>query len=165
MAVLRALRAEGARDLGLKWPNDILWDGRKLGGVLLELSGEAAGPAAVVIGVGVNVRMSAEPAEIDQPWVDLDTALDTRVGRNALLARLIEELFAAAAEFEVYGLEPFLAEWRQADQLAGREVELHLPGRRELGRAAGVDAQGALLVDTDDGRRAFTAGEVTVRRR
>lgn len=164
VAVLRTLRAHGAAGVGLKWPNDILWDGRKLGGVLLELSGEAAGPAAVVIGVGINVRMAAGAVQIDQPWVDLDSVLGTRTERNALLARLLDELFGAVAEFEVYGLEPFLAEWRSADLLAGREVAIHLPDRSETGRALGVDAQGALLVESGGTRRSFTAGEVSVRR-
>ena len=132
VAVVRALRAQGAGDVGLKWPNDLLWRGRKLGGVLLELSGEAAGPAALVAGIGLNVRMPAA-AEIDQPWVDLDTVLDRRTERNALVARLLDELFAAVSEFELHGLDPFLAEWRQADLLAGREVEIRLPGRREGG--------------------------------
>ena len=94
VAVARALEAAGMPAVQLKWPNDILFDGAKLGGVLLEMIGDAAGPCKVVIGVGLNVVMPAEAARgIDQDWTDIrSVAGSAHPRRNALLAALLNEL-------------------------------------------------------------------------
>ncbi len=165
VTVTRTLDELGAEDVWLKWPNDLVWEGRKLGGVLVELTGEAAGPCHVVLGVGINAGLPEHSgAGIDQPWTDL-TAICGRgnVSRNRLAGRLINDLLDAFALYEAAGVGPFLQEWRSRDALRGHLVAVHAAGRVVDGVAAGVDDQGALLVDTGGERLRLTSGEVTVR--
>ena len=165
VAAAQALAAAGAEQVGLKWPNDLHWQGRKLGGVLLELFGEAAGPCDVIVGVGINVAMpAASAALVDQPWTDLRTVLGSRCpGRNRIAGLLLSELLAALARYERHGLEAFLEDWRRRDIAAGREVELELPQSRIAGTALGIDETGALLVRSGDSTLRFASGEISMR--
>jgi len=165
VAVAEALRALGVATVGLKWPNDVYWQGRKLGGILVELAGEADGPTRAVIGVGVNHRMPAESAAlIDQDWVDLATVLPGALpSRNAIAARLLDELVGAAQRFAEAGLAPFLPAWDRLDCLRGREVAVQFGDRTVTGREVGVAASGALRIATGQGELEFLGGEVSVR--
>ncbi len=166
VAALRALRRLGVHGLSLKWPNDIVKDDRKLGGILIDLRSEAAGPAYVVVGIGVNVHLPASTrSRLAAEGVDaLDlAALGARPSRNALAAALIAELSAALAEFGVRGMAAFSDEWRESDALAGRAVAVLLGGQTQQGRACGVDGDGALLLEIDGVPRRFVSGEVSVR--
>jgi len=166
LAVLRCLHGLGAGSARLKWPNDILIDGAKLAGILIDVAGESTGPCAVVIGVGINVSMPAQAgASIDQSWTDLASQPDLGgLSRNRLAACLLDELVAALHGFETDGLAPGLREWRRFDALYGRPVRLTMAGGAVQGVARGVDADGALLIEDADGRqRRFLSGEVSVR--
>jgi len=165
IAVMRGLRCFGVDAAGLKWPNDILVNKAKLAGILIDVVGESTGPCAVVIGVGVNVRMPhAAATGIDQPWTDLSTLTGQQdVSRNRLAACLLDQLLPAVAEFEAQGLQPFMDEWQHYDMAHGRPVALQLPNEVINGTACGIDAGGALLVETASGRRRFTSGEVSLR--
>lgn len=165
IAVLRCLQAFGVTGAGLKWPNDVLVGEAKLAGVLIDVAGEAAGPCAVVIGIGINVAMGTDAAQaIDQDWTDL-RRLTGRCGisRNRLAALLLDSLVPALQQFEAAGLRPFMADWQRYDLVGGQAVRLCLHDSFIHGTACGIDADGALLVDTDAGRRRFTSGEVSVR--
>jgi len=163
-AVADALSSEGVAEIGLKWPNDLLWHGRKLGGLLLELSGEATGPSQVVIGVGVNTRLGAAGSAIDQPWTDLEQILGAQaIDRNRLAGRVAEGLLAAVARYAEAGLTPFIAQWERRDHHRGTAVELRLGERRVLGTHAGITEQGALRLLTAAGEQTFQAGEVSLR--
>jgi BirA family biotin operon repressor/biotin-[acetyl-CoA-carboxylase] ligase len=165
IAVMRGLRSFGIEAAGLKWPNDILVDNAKLAGILIDIVGESTGPCAVVIGIGVNVCMPRTAAAgIDQPWTDLSTLTGRQdISRNRLAACLLDQLLPAVAEFEMQGLQPFMTEWQHYDMVHGRPVDLQLPNGVISGTACGIDAGGALLVETASGRRRFTSGEVSVR--
>ncbi|WP_411849555.1 bifunctional biotin--[acetyl-CoA-carboxylase] ligase/biotin operon repressor BirA [Stenotrophomonas sp. LGBM10] len=165
VAVAEALRAQGIGEVTLKWPNDLVVDGRKLGGLLVEGGGEFAGPARAVIGLGVNVRMPAEyAAQITQPWTDLATLAGSHaVERNALVAALLASLLPALEAFDADGLAPFLPRYAALDGLAGREVRVEEAGQWIDGVALGLADDGALRVRTADGERVFHAGEVSVR--
>lgn len=166
VAALRALRRLGVQGLALKWPNDIVKDDRKLGGILIDLRSEAAGPAYVVVGVGVNVRLPASArSRLAAEGVDaLDLAsLGMPPARNALAAALIAELAAALDEFGARGMAGFSAEWRESDALAGRAVAVFHGGQALAGRACGVDDDGALLLEIDGVPRRIVSGEVSVR--
>lgn len=167
VAVARALAELGVEGVGLKWPNDVHWQRRKLAGLLLEVAGEAQGPSLVVVGVGLNLRLRAEEAAaIDQPWVDLrEVCREQTPGRNALAAALIEHLTAVLSGYAESGLAPFLADWRRLDVYQGEPVTLAAGQHAIEGHHRGIDAQGNLLLDTDDGRRTFAAGEVSLRPR
>ncbi|MEZ5543559.1 MAG: bifunctional biotin--[acetyl-CoA-carboxylase] ligase/biotin operon repressor BirA [Pseudomonadota bacterium] len=165
IAVLRCLRAFGVTAAGLKWPNDVIAGAAKLAGILIDVAGEAAGPCAVVVGVGINVAMPPTAArDIDQTWTDLRTVTGTGdISRNRLAAGLLDELLPALQAFETDGLQPFMTDWQRYDLVGGRPVNVHLHDTVVQGLARGIDAGGALLVDTDSGRRRFTSGEVSVR--
>lgn len=175
LAVVRALETFGARGAGLKWPNDILWRGRKLAGILIEMQGDALGPSAVVIGAGINVRLSpALDARIDQAAVDLEKMLGTSGGqvtsgaqgvdRNQLLATLLGELNRVLLEFERAGFQPFREDWQRRHVHQGCAVRLTPPGGVSVsGVARGVGADGALLLETARGVRPFHSGDVSLR--
>jgi len=172
VAVARALAAAGAgpmgRDgIGLKWPNDLHWRRRKLAGLLLEVAGESQGPSLVVLGVGLNLRLDPRCAtEIDQPWTDLASVLGADgYRRNAVAAGLIAELASALEHYAAHGLAPFLPAWQRLDAYLGEPVELLLGERRIAGVHAGIDADGALLLDMGGELRAFHGGEVSLRLR
>ncbi len=165
VAVARALEALGVEGLGLKWPNDLHWQRRKLAGLLLEVAGEAQGPSLVVVGVGLNLRLLAtEATAIDQPWVDLSEVCANRVpGRNRLAAALIEYLTATLSRYAEAGLAPFLEDWRRRDAYQGERVTL-LSGECQIqGVLLGIDDQGCLLLEGPHGRQCFAAGEVSLR--
>lgn len=164
IAVLRALRNCGVEAVGLKWPNDIFYQGRKLAGILLDVAGESAGPFLVVIGIGVNLRLPDNAArDIDQPWADLSQC-GISVDRNRLAGLIVDALVQALDTFARQGLAAFATEWERFDLIAGRTVELqHENENRISGIARGIDSRGALLIEQDGDTRSFHAGEVSVR--
>lgn len=165
VAVARALGAVGVEGAQLKWPNDVLWGGGKLAGILLEMIGDAAGHCQVVIGIGINVSMAKGPAtkEIDQSWTDVSTAAGCVVSRNLVLAHLLSELLPMLVEFEKSGFAAFRQAWSALDSMSGREVCLQLGAQTIVGKAAGVGDNGALAIDTENGRQWFQGGEVSLR--
>ncbi|PIE82849.1 MAG: bifunctional biotin--[acetyl-CoA-carboxylase] synthetase/biotin operon repressor [Candidatus Contendobacter odensis] len=165
IAVARTLQRLGVEAVGLKWPNDILWCERKLGGILLE-SGDNNGVFFVVIGVGINIALPPQAVTlIDQPWVDLQEVLGTgRVSRNHLAAALVNALVEVLLPFEQGGFADLSAEWARFDQITGRRVCLHLPNKTVVGIVRGVDTQGALLLESSDGQvKPYRGGETSLR--
>ncbi len=168
LAVGLAVRATLAR-LGLaamlKWPNDVLLDGRKLAGILVELLAAGSGVVALV-GIGLNRRLPADvAAAIDQPVADLAGVLDAPPPLDALAQALLEELGQALRRFDAGGFAVFVDEWPAADALADRPVRIAADGRDALhGTARGVDAMGRLLVETAEGVFPVAAGTASVRR-
>ncbi len=166
---LRALREAGLAHAKLKWPNDVLVDERKLGGILIELRAEADGPACVVIGIGVNVALGAavlaKVAETGIPATDLVSAGLAQPSRNAVAGLIVDHCIRGLLEFEREGLRPFMDDWRAADALRGRMVDVRgAGGELTQGLARGVDLHGALLVETvEGGLRKFISGDVSVR--
>ena len=162
VAVARALRRHSV-PVALKWPNDLLLDGRKLGGVLIEVH-ETGGAAMTVIGIGINVRLRAhERARIDQPVADLQEGNAT-LTRSAWLAALLAELPGVLDGFDRHGFGSLREEWCRYHAHAGRAVALLLPdGSRLHGVAAGVDEEGRLLLETGRGIETVMTGEVSLR--
>jgi BirA family biotin operon repressor/biotin-[acetyl-CoA-carboxylase] ligase len=167
VSALRALDRCGVRGIGLKWPNDLLVDGRKLGGILIELKSESGGPALVVVGIGLNVALSREVSESvaasGTQATDLWTLGANGLDRSALVAALLAAGVDAVLQFSREGLAPFLDEFREADALRGREVVVSGVQENVHGTALGVDTDGALLLATATGQRRFLSGEVSVR--
>ena len=160
----QALKAQGAADIGLKWPNDLYARGRKLGGILIEHRGEAGSGCRVIIGIGINVSMSTQQAEgIEQPWIPLAELTPTPPSRNLLAAALLQRLAEGIARFEAQGFEAFAAEWAALDLAQGRPVRV-LQGEREYeGIGRGVDAQGALVVEALGQYQTLHSGEISLR--
>ena len=173
VAVRRALVEHGLTGVDLKWPNDVLLDGRKLAGILIELV-RAVAPVEVVIGIGVNVGCAARVAErIDQSIADVAEQIDGPT-RNALLARILDHVVAACQGFDSGGFERFRDEWNDAHFYRGTQVAVKpadTGGSEHVSRSAAsfagrvldVGTDGALRIETADGVRAFTGGEVTMR--
>ena len=165
VALIRALRTLGLDEAGLKWPNDVVWRGNKLAGILIEMQGDMLGPSAAVIGVGVNLRLSdAVRGRIDQAAADLETACGRPLDRNQLLALLLKELRRVLEAFAREGLAPLRAEWQRYHAHQDQAVTLILPdARSEQGFARGVAEDGALLIETPAGIRRYHSGEISLR--
>ncbi|MFV0275765.1 MAG: bifunctional biotin--[acetyl-CoA-carboxylase] ligase/biotin operon repressor BirA [Parahaliea sp.] len=164
VAVAKALEARGVPPVQLKWPNDLLSGGGKLGGILLEMVGDAAGACQVVVGVGLNVRMPEAAADaIGQPWVDLDGLCQGRPpGRNALLSALLNELLPLLAEFQPRGFAPWREGWLARDACADHPVIVSSADRDLAGIARGVDERGSLRLETSLGVQTLFGGELSL---
>jgi BirA family biotin operon repressor/biotin-[acetyl-CoA-carboxylase] ligase len=165
VALVRALEEYGVHGVGLKWPNDVLWQEKKFAGLLVDVQGEASGPSLAVLGVGVNGFLSErDAARIDQPWTDLVRITGATVDRNRLAALVIRELRRMFEVFADKGLAAFRDEWQRRHLYHGRRVRL-LAGEREIvGTVEGIDAHGALLLhNARGGTQAFHSGEISLR--
>jgi BirA family biotin operon repressor/biotin-[acetyl-CoA-carboxylase] ligase len=166
LAVARAVNRHGTHAVGLKWPNDVVVGPRKLAGVLVEAQGDMDGAAFAVLGIGLNVRLSAAQREgIGQAVVDL-AELGVQVGRNRLLADCLAELHAVGEPFRRRGFAALREAWQELDAYAERPVALTMPdGRLLRGVAAGVDESGALRLRPEQGAEAvtLTGGEMSLR--
>ena len=168
VAIVRVLQKQGLSDLQLKWPNDVLWRGRKLAGVLLEMTGDVAGRCQVVVGVGLNISMPVSAgATIDQAWVDVDSiARDMEIpqlSRNLLVGRLLDELLPMLNNFQHGGFAALRADWEELDAYRGQRVELRMGANTVMGVALGVSDTGALKVMTDEGETLYNGGEISLR--
>lgn len=166
VAAARAVERVTPGPLGLKWPNDLMWGDRKLGGLLIELEGESGGRCLAVLGLGVNVEVSAaDGAAIDQPWTDLLSVTGDAVDRNVLAAACIEEFSAMLVRFPESGFGDDRVQWNRRDSLLGRPVRVETETGAVQGEARGVDEFGRLVVvDDRGGVRHLISGEVSVRR-
>lgn len=163
VAVVRALKGLGVTGLSLKWPNDIYFNSKKLGGILLEMTGDPSGRCQVVLGVGLNIAMPDDSGEkIDQPWTDLESVAGV-TDRNLVVSRLIEELVIMLSEFESKGFLGFRDEWSGLDAYLGKSVVVSTGLSTQHGVASGVDNTGALLLMTDLGMEEIKGGEVSLR--
>jgi BirA family biotin operon repressor/biotin-[acetyl-CoA-carboxylase] ligase len=167
VCALRALRPWVGERVRLKWPNDLVCAGGKLGGILIELRAESAGPAYIVIGIGINTALPATlVSQVEQTGtrpMDLAALGAACCDRNLLCAALLDELVAGIGQFELRGLAPFGTEWRAADALVGQVVSVSAPAGVFVGHARGIDEEGALCVQGPAGVQRFTTGEVSVR--
>jgi BirA family biotin operon repressor/biotin-[acetyl-CoA-carboxylase] ligase len=168
VAVCRALGGLGVRGIRLKWPNDVWFEDRKLGGVLVEAR-TGGGTAHVVIGVGLNLHLSDESRRRIGAQVGtlelaaLDAACPSPLSRNALAAALLSELLSMLLLFERHGFAAFRDEWRSLDALRGRPVQVLLARTAVEGIARGVDEDGGLLLEHGGNVDKFIAGEASLR--
>ena len=164
VAVASVLNRSAGLVTHLKWPNDVLCAGGKIGGILIESRGETTGPFTVVIGVGLNVALSDGIIRaINQPVTDVrrNTFLDCT--RNQLAAAMISGLASMLREFDVHGFRPFINSWRELDYFQGKEAELIFPDRTVRGTVKGIDDNGLLIMDLHGKRQSFSHGELSLR--
>lgn len=169
---LQALESLGIRGAGLKWPNDLLAvvgtepSQGKLGGILVELSGEYQGPCVAIVGIGLNLRLTpALRAQAGQPACDLATlAGGAPPDRNRLAATLVAALLEGLGRFEREGFAAFVGDYARHDILRDKPLRLHGALGDFEGVGVGVDARGALKVRLADGSvRVVDSADVTVR--
>jgi BirA family transcriptional regulator, biotin operon repressor / biotin---[acetyl-CoA-carboxylase] ligase len=167
VCVLRALSGAGVEGVALKWPNDLVVAGHKLGGILIELKAEAGGPAYVVVGIGLNVvleeKLRHEIETLGTHATDLRSLGFERADRNRLVAGMLTSVVQGMEQYEVAGFGAFAAEWRTADALSGKAVVVKAESGNVTGHACGIDIDGALCVQTPAGLQRFVSGDVSVR--
>lgn len=165
VAVCRALQGRGVEDVGLKWPNDVLAKGKKLGGILLEMQGDPQQQCHIVMGIGLNVALQDGSSKgIDQPWIDLLSLQPNRtISRNELVASVLQALYDVLVLFEKQGFAALKPAWEAFDVYRGAEVVIQRGEEYIFGTAAGVDDSGALCLETTKGRQIFYGGEVSLR--
>ncbi len=168
VAVIRAVKAFGLA-AGIKWPNDILHDNRKLTGILTEMSAQTDGIDFIVVGIGINVNIAA--GTFPKDIADIATSLrimngGKKISRAEFLANTLEEFENLYLTAQEKGFAPVFDEWRKNSATLGQRVNVIGVGSGETfsGVAADIDEDGALLVKTDDGTRKVLAGDVSIRR-
>lgn len=171
--VCEALLSCGVHEIYLKWPNDVVRLSSsaqlvKLGGILAELRAEAAGPALVAVGIGLNLRLGEDTkkliAESGTSAGDLESLGLDAGKRNAVAAAIIGRVIAGLQRFAVDGFAPFIEDWRTVDVLRDRPIRVLDGSSEREGIARGIDAQGALQLEDATGHRcAILAGEISVR--
>jgi BirA family biotin operon repressor/biotin-[acetyl-CoA-carboxylase] ligase len=146
----------------IKWPNDILVGGRKLAGVLTEAVSTAERLEFVILGIGVNINFPVEamPPEIRDRATSLAALTGTAISREEFLQRLIHHLDRCYGILEADGFAALAPEWDSRFDLRGRRVHVEMVDRRIVGRAVGLDRDGALIVETDSGKERIVAGDV-----
>lgn len=165
LAVAAALEREGL-DARIKWPNDVLLDGRKVCGILTEIEAEADRVSFVVVGIGVNLNSTLEhfPAELHDKATSVVLASGRRVDRARFAARLLAELERRYEGFREHGFAALAAEWESRSDMLGREICVSAGGEELGGICLGIDSDGALLLK-EEGREAprrVLAGDVSV---
>ncbi len=168
VAIVRVMQATGVDNIQLKWPNDVLWDGRKLGGILVETTRENNDTWRLVTGVGLNACFKKKSVQIDQPWIDLaEIEQQTDISlhdRHQLAAEIIIELTNMYGQFSRRGFVPFRDEWMTSH--AHQDCEVRVIGGQQVlrGTAIGVDDTGALQIRKADGAvESVVSGEISVR--
>lgn len=164
VAMARALRRHGAAGVQLKWPNDLVAGGAKLGGILIEVQAEAGGPCHVVIGIGINLSLPADSAEqLGRAVTDVASLVPGSLRKNALGAAVLEEVVLLLQDYSRCRFSAVRDEWLALDALRGTPVRLTGLPQDVDGVAEGVDERGALLLRTPEGLQTFQAGEVSLR--
>jgi BirA family biotin operon repressor/biotin-[acetyl-CoA-carboxylase] ligase len=158
------LHAEGFDDVGLKWPNDLLRDGRKLGGILIETTVRQAGGFYLTVGIGLNLQLQDHDLErIGQPAAGLWSAIPSRRQASELVARLISGVFGEVERFEPTQGDALLQRFAGFDVLVGHQVTVLSAHDEQHGHYAGVEPDGRLRIETDHGLQTFVAADVSLR--
>ena len=170
IGAVRAIRRTGLAAAGLKWPNDILFHDRKLGGILVETRVTPSAGGIAVVGIGINVAwppflssFGDAPGDLGQPHIDIRTALGREVSRNALAASVISEVSQVLHAIKDHGFETLRAEWAAYDLVVGRPVRVLSSEGVVTGEARRLDPSGALIVAVGRTLRRFHSGEVSLR--
>lgn len=163
IAIHRALKRLGATDVSLKWPNDVLWNSRKLAGTLIDLRGESNNTCDAVIGVGLNVHLPDEfKSQMLFPLVDMAEITKNIINKNQVTAYLIDEMIAAILCFQSKGFKFFQPEWEKLDINCGKIISLENRGSVFQGKYCGVNEKGCLILEMTGGeKQVFSSGEVS----
>jgi len=164
LAVVHALeKITKISDLQLKWPNDIMWNNKKLGGILIDVSSEYSVSCSAIIGIGLNVHMPQKVPEIEKPWTAINQISHTFYSRNIIAGMILDFLIAYLIQFTKSGLSKFLTGWQEKDFLEGKEIKVTTATGSFVGIAKGIDPQGGLLLATKNHKIiTFNAGDASL---
>ncbi|MGI6606418.1 MAG: biotin--[acetyl-CoA-carboxylase] ligase [Peptococcia bacterium] len=166
VAVCLALKEATGLPLTLKWPNDLLWDGKKVGGILTELSAEIEKINFIIVGIGINVNQKEEdwPSELRNMAVSLQIAAGRTFHRAAILQVILAKYEELYHNYLQNGFAPILQAWRELNSTLGQEVVVKSPEGSFVGRAEDVNADGCLLVRKASGElETVIVGDVSIR--
>lgn len=164
LAVLQALREQGLLNAGLKWPNDVYANQRKIAGILLELTGNPVDVCHLVIGIGINVNMQATDAPaIDQQWTSLRQETGQKIDRTQLSRALIHSLHRFLTQHLALGFQSLKEQWEANHLWQGQDCVLSSASQRVQGRVLGVDNDGSLRLWVEGQEQRFCAGELSLR--
>lgn len=167
VAVARAIELTTTITPEIKWPNDVLIKGRKIAGLLNEMSAETDGINFVILGIGVNLNMTANqfPSDLRHPATSLFLELGQIVTRVPFAATLLNELDRLYLEFRRHGFRPVREEWQRRCNAHGHQLVVS-DGDREISRGmfGGIDDDGALLVRNHNGLERILSGDVRILR-
>jgi BirA family biotin operon repressor/biotin-[acetyl-CoA-carboxylase] ligase len=155
----RFLKADFGVDAGVKWPNDVWFNGKKLAGVLAEMSSEVDRIHWLVLGVGVNAN-NAPPSKGLVPAVSLRGILGRNISRRELLAGWLRRFRKSYSVYQREGFLPFRSAYTDFAVLNGRRISLDAESRDVSGIVRGVDDEGRLMVQTADGPVVLAGGEI-----
>jgi len=166
IALAETLQTCCRESIGLKWPNDLLVNNKKLSGILIEIKDEADGGSKVVTGIGINVAMSDSLLDsIPQPATSLQQCNVVRkLSRNAIVADLLENLLNSIEKFQASGFKLFHKRWNELDIWLNQEVEIKIGTKKTPGIHRGVDLTGSLLLEQQGKLNSWNSGEVSLRR-
>lgn len=164
LSIVAALKQIGVHEtLAVKWPNDVVCEAGKLSGTLIELRAESNGHCEAVIGIGINVNMTAARG-IDQAWTSLYQQCGQSFDRNAIVIALVNQLLDDLALFQREGLPVFLPRWNALDFYRGKSVHLQQATSLIAGVAQGVNEHGHLLLELPDGTvKSYASGDASLR--
>ena len=164
LAVARTLEELGVEGVALKWPNDVLIQGKKLAGILVELSSGRERGLAAVIGIGINLRMPADAA-VDSPMgvTDLASCLASPPSPSRLLGLVLAQLQLFLEIYAAAGFAALRGAWQQRNAFADLPVRILGEAHELTGICVGVDDDGALLLQTAEGLRRVLSGDVSLR--
>ncbi|SER60732.1 BirA family transcriptional regulator, biotin operon repressor / biotin-[acetyl-CoA-carboxylase] ligase [Nitrosomonas sp. Nm51] len=165
VSLVRVLRRLLLPNIFLKWPNDVLYNNKKLAGILIECSTSSHNSVAAVIGIGINFKLAPNLAKfMDYAVADLFGMAGHQIDRNRILALLLIELRNVLIVFEDHGFSFFRKEWMRYDAYHGQAVVLKFPdGSIAEGVVEGVQNDGSLVLRTVSGRKIFSMGEISIR--
>ncbi len=164
LAVHQGLTDLGASNLKLKWPNDILYRKRKLAGILLELQAPSSAEkqeCMVIFGIGINVQLDdASRSEINQAVTDLAETDIGEVTNESVIVAVLQKLEEYVGKFERDGFRPYQAHWNELDHYLNQDIVIDNAGKRQIGKAAGVNDAGHLVLRTLKGEETISGGEI-----
>ncbi len=164
LALAQTIKEMTGTEAKIKWPNDCLIDGKKVGGILLELSAELDRINFVIVGIGVNVNHSAKdfPRNLSQTATSMKIKLGKDISRLALLTSFLEEFERIYLDFKKKGLSAQREMIKSFSSLLGKKVAVRFGKEKIEGMAKNIDENGSLVIKTKKGEKVVRAGEVTV---
>ena len=163
LAVSKAIKRLSGIDAQLKWPNDVLINGRKVAGILLELIGDPVELCHVVIGIGVNLNMLDSFDSIDQEWTSMVKETGSVVDRGLFAKILLEELDRCLEKQKIDGFGGMRSEWLEMHAWQGRNVKLIVANNSVCGKVVGVGDKGEIILLIEGEERKYLGGELSLR--
>lgn len=159
--IINSLKRYGLNEyFYLKWPNDVLWQDRKLAGVLVEVMAQSNESCKIVLGIGINTQLPPT-TQIDQAWVSLDEITGSKIERNRLAGILLDESISTFKDFEMKGLASYIKQWNEYDYCKDRSIKLQQNQENIQGIGQGISERGELLLLDEKGQlRKFLNGEI-----